>query len=266
MSELQQPSQGRDPFQAMRVLTGEDVRSWVTHLTDEGAPHVLVAVNPSSRARKQAINWAYSATGFLVAGKAASVSDWTEVGAFQALRSRISCLEGAKPWGWLTHLVQRPFFVAEEPLRTLIDDNSFPLTGAFATLWEARLRSQEGRDIQPLMDGLTRWACGEASDKDLALLRRTRIQGPLANEQEQTDILLFLLALARQNGFVDRVVLAFDCLTKSETKSLRDLTDLCWQIERWGVLGSGTGAILGLPEDPSSWRIPALQRLAQRSV
>lgn len=253
--DLLPPGPSRGLFTpAPQKVADERLMTWVEDLVEEDSPSLLALPYSGSAARDKALQQVFQIEGAHIAGSSVKPRDWLDDGVYPAFEARVSRLLGGSPWSWVIDMLRGPVFVAEEPLRSMIDDNVSLATGLFNALWDLRFRMQERtweRHPRALAAAIFRWLTGNAIEKDLTLLASFRIDRELASEQERVEMMLFLMALARQNGLFDRVVLTFDGLDQAVRFSqqkrrtlLKPLTDLTLQVERWGKLRSGVGLVL----------------------
>lgn len=247
--DLVPPGPSRHLFSTstQRVTTSQ-LQRWVGDLVEEDSSSLLAIPYTSTSYREAAYRDLFQGD---VMGATSSPQDWLDSGVYPALEKRVANLTGGTPWTWIIKMLRAPVFLAEEPLRSMVDDAISPATGLFYALWDLRLRMQEGSPAKENAAAILRWLTGKSRDADLNRLRTFHIDRNLVSAQERAEMLLFLLALARQNEVLGKVVLPFDGLDQalrfSQTKRrdlLKPLTDLCMQVERWGKLRSGVGLAL----------------------
>lgn len=252
---------GTLPKWAPPSVTG--IQRWVQRLPENGDT-LLTVLGPSPMLRAEAFRVCYAVPGLEVVGNGRSTQDWFGKGLANDVSQRVRALTG-RPWGLVWDLIEVEDFVVEEPLRSLIDQG-LCLTGLFKALWECRLLRQEGQEERclELMGAVLRWLCAvDLSPDQQRLLEQVRIERVLGTLQERLDVMLFLLALANQNGLADRTVFVFDGVERAVRAGvdkrrdlLRQLYETATTFGRWGRLGSGAGMVLGM--DPT-----ALETLGQ---
>ncbi len=222
------------------------VHDWVLRLSERGDA-LLAMSGPEASMRAEAFRLCFDIPGLTVLGSTKSTQDWIFKGFLPDLTRRVRGLTPT-PWGILWDLLAVEDFVVEDPLKGLIDQG-FRFTGCFKAIWEARFLHQEGRsrETMQLLGALIRWMTATELTLDhKALLTNVGVRHSLS-ESECTDMLLFVLALAYQNGLTDRTVFVFDGVEQVKKKeSLRKLADAVTIFERWTRLGSATGIVLGL--------------------
>lgn len=222
------------------------VQNWVLRLSERGDA-LLTMSGPETSMRAEAFRLCFNVPGLTVLGNTKSTQDWILKGFLPDLTQRVRGLTPT-PWGLLWDLMAVEDFVVEDPLKGLIDQG-FRFTGCFKALWEARFLHREGRpkETMRLLGALIRWmTAAELTMEHKALLTNVGVKHALG-EFECMDMLLFMLALAYQNGLTDRTVFVFDGVEQAKKKeNLRKLADAVTIFERWTRLGSATGIVLGL--------------------
>lgn len=217
-------------------------------MTQDG-PFVL-AVSGSASRRLDAFELARSSCPDVAGFEVYDFFDWITLGPQEALKGRIQRIRGTS-WHWVHRLVESPHLIVEEPLRSFLDEGP-AATSLFQVLWEARHLRQEGRSPEVLLRTLSRWLSGVP----LSPLEQSRLEKfdlPELTEPRRVEVLLCLVALARQTGALSRVVVVFDGLESAvntqDLKALRELEQVCAQIETWGRMGSGLGLLVGCSAD-----------------
>lgn len=251
-----------DPFRRSGTLpkwappSVSAIQQWVQRLPENGNA-LLTIIGPSPMLRAEAFRVCYGVPGLGVIGNGRSTQDWFAKGLANDVAQRVRSLTG-RPWGLIWDLLEVDDFVVEEPLRGLIDQG-LGLSGLFKTLQECRQLHQEGERDRciDLMGALLRWLCvADLSDSQQEMLEQSGIERNLETLPERLDMLLFLLALANQNGLADRTVFVFDGVERAVRAGadkrkdlLRQLYDTALTFTRWGRLGSGAGMVIGMDPD-----------------
>lgn len=245
------------------------IHTWVDALSDGGDP-ILTVVGPDPLLRNEVFKVCYQVPDLQVVGSARNTQDWLQKGVLDDITGRVRAITG-RPWGLIWDLIDVEDFIVEEPLRGLIDQG-FSFTGLFKALWETRFLVQEGRKPESLvlLGAVLRWlASQDLSPEQQAQLEKVHIDRELVSVQERLDMLLFLLALAYQNGLADRAIFVFDGLERVVRSSpikrkelIHQLTEATTALTRWSRLGSATGVVFGL--DESGGAIDALSQYSDR--
>lgn len=252
------------------------IHEWVVRLAD-GPPALLTVSAPLAMYRHEVFDWCFS-THLNVLGIRTDANVWLSNGPLKTFTSQVRGL-GDEPWDLLWLLLDVDDFVVEEPLRNLVDQG-FRFTGFFKALWEARfLLSESDPAADDLVEALTTWmTAGALSSEQCRLLEKSHITRELESPQERLDMLLFLLALAHQNGIVDRTVFIFDGIDEAvrlppqkRRPALRELLELVTAFERWAKLGSAAGLVFGLDKRQGALGLlkkhnPKLSDLVQASL
>lgn len=156
--------------------------------------------------------------------------------------------ENARGWEILWGLVSVSFLTIEEPLARLIDQRLSLLSGVYRSIMEARFEALEflSNTHQVGVPAIGRWVEGDTlTSQEKAFLQRAGVKQEIS-ESARFEVLLFLLALARQNGVVGGVVLALDGLEQVTDKARADeLFRLIEITEKWTKLGAPLGILLG---------------------
>lgn len=200
---------------------------------------------------------------------------WTNVGVLENVITRIATARVSAStrlpvwfppekgvWELLWSLVAVEDIVIGEPLRTLVDNSTFLAHHLYRLLWEARFLAKEKVNLKPaqvFVELIVRWLTAETltEDEDKQLLTlgvRQRVQ----TDSQRFDLLCMLVSLAEHNGFISRLVLAFDDLEKAlvhpnRTLLLRRMSKLLDSIDRWiKVGGSPIGVLIGFEATPES--------------
>lgn len=228
------------------------IQRWVDALP-EGGDTFLSLSGPDPLLRSELFRICYEMPGLQVVGNSRNTQDWFQKGILDDIAQRVRAITG-RPWGLVWDLLDTPDFIVEEPLRGLIDQG-FTFTGLFKALWEARFLLQEGKKPEgmALMGAVFRWLCGqELTVEQQIQLEAVHIDRELVTMPERLDMLLFLLALAYQNGLVDRTVFVLDGLERvvrtgpdKRKDLLRQLNEATTVFSRWAKLGSATGLVFG---------------------
>lgn len=224
------------------------VQNWRRQLASDG-PRILAVEGPTSVLRGEVY-------GLCQAG---SQSDdaWLVKGVQSHFVDQLSMLlDASESWGLLWGIIDVDELILDEPLLGLVDQG-FRFTEVFQALWEARFLLSEGRDVRPLMQALADWLSMRPLEPDQQeLLVRSKVTQELSTPQEQLDILLFLVALARQNDVLKDAIAVFDGLDRAlkqdpptRKKLFRELLGLVATVERWGRLGSPLGLAIGYHEE-----------------
>lgn len=255
-----------DPFRRSGTLpkwtppSVSDIQCWVQRLPENGAAHLTIT-GPSPMLRAEAYRVCYAVPGLHVIGNGRSTQDWFTKGLANDVAQRVRSLTG-RPWGLIWDLIGVEDFVMEEPLQSLIAQG-WGLTGLYRALSESRQLHREGdrERCLDLMGALLRWLCAlDLSPEQQHLLEQVGVDRVLETLSERLDMMLFLLALANQNGLADRTVFVFDGVERAvrgnpDTRKnlLRQLNETVQTFGRWGRLGSGAGMVLGM--DPSALEV-----------
>lgn len=237
------------------------IQGWATALA-EGSDCLLAVKGEVPAYRSAVFQWC---------GANADKPDaWLHQGVFDYFARQVATLDSPSgSWAVLWSLLEVEEFVVQDPLLDLVDQG-FRFTELFKALWEARFLLSEGRDPRQLVYGITRWLLGEPLDAPAkAVLAKANITRELDSTRERLDMMLFLLALARQNGAFDQGAIALDGLEKAlrkapaaRRKHLRDVLELVTATERWCRLGSGLGLVVGF--DPRHGTLDSLKRYSSK--
>ncbi len=155
-------------------------------------------------------------------------------------------------WELLWNLIAVEEFIVEEPLRQLIDKPFYLVHDVHRALWEARFLAREHPNLGPVqgfMMHFDRWLMGDPlGDEGRKALAALGIKRLITKDSERLDVACFLLALACQNGLLERSVFLFDdlehALQPNKRSMLRQLHDLLESGRRWARLGSNPLGIL----------------------
>lgn len=262
------PESGTMPAVTWTPPPAATVQDWVLRLSERGDA-LLTMSGPNPTMRAEAFRLCYTVPGLTVLGNTKYPQDWVTKGILTDLTQRVRGLTPT-PWGLVWDLLSVEDFVVEDPLKGLIDQG-FRFTGCFKALWEARFLHREKRpkETMQLLGALIRWmTAAELTPEHKTLLTNVGVKHML-NETECMDMLLFVLALAYQNGLTDRSVFVFDGIEQAKKKDvLRKLADTVTVFERWTRLGSAAGIVLGLnPENKAIDAITAMNpRLGKKIV
>lgn len=245
-AEDRRPQSGTMPAVTWSPPPAETVQDWVLRLSERGDA-LLTMSGPTPALRGEAFRMCFEIPGIAVLGRTKYTQEWVTKGVLADLTQRVRGLTPT-PWGLIWDLLAVDDFVVEDPLKSLIDQG-FRFTGCFKAIWEARCLHQEERpeETMALLKALIRWmTAAELTPEQKTLLTGVGVKHALG-EPECLDMLLFLLALAYQNGLTDRTVFVFDGVEMVRKKEdLRKLADAVTIFERWTRLGSATGIVLGL--------------------
>jgi hypothetical protein len=245
------PESGTMPAVTWTPPPAATVQDWVLRLSERGDA-LLTMSGPNPTMRAEAFRLCYTVPGLTVLGNGlrGHEQDWVTKGIRTDLTQRVRGLTPT-PWGLIWDLLSVEDFVVEDPLKGLIDQG-FRFTGCFKALWEARFLHREKRpkETMQLLGALIRWmTAAELTPEHKALLTGVGVKHALS-ETECMDMLLFVLALAYQNGLTDRSVFVFDGIEQAKKNVLRKIADGVAVFERWTRLGSAAGIVLGLnPEN-----------------
>lgn len=234
------------------------VQNWVRAL-DEGGPALLAIEGPSPLHRAEAFRWIFSPQLGWTAGDTGNIdTSWVKEGLVEALTQRLAFATQKDSWQLFHALLDVPDFVVEEPLRSLVDQG-FRFTEFFKAIWEARHLLQESRDTAAtqLTTALIQWMTGQTLKPETReLLEKAHISRELISTQDRLDMLFFLLALAQQNGLIDRTVVVFDSFelavrqgTDQRRALLREALDVVVAAERWTRLGARVGIVISFSKN-----------------
>lgn len=181
--------------------------------------------------------------------------------------SPILANDGRATWELLWGLVYCPDFLVEEPLHTMVDKSFYLVHSVYRAIWEARFVLRETGNSDKLMQivaSLTQWLQGYGlMETDIKVLTEIGIHKRVESDREKTDVLLFLLTLAAQNGLMSRAVFAFNGIDRAlrpDSRSLlRQLDAFLGDLDRWVKLGAPVGAVLGI--DTSRGGVSTLRKL-----
>lgn len=232
----------------------EAVQSWVRGLDDAG-PALLAIEGPTPMHRAEAYRWIFSPQLGWTAGDSGNIdTSWVKEGLVEAITQRLAFATQKDSWQLFHALIEVPDFVVEEPLRSLVDQG-FRFTESFKAIWEARHLLQEGQDAAAttLTTALIQWMTGQALKPETReLLEKAHISRELVSTQDRLDMLFFLLALAQQNGLIDRTVVVIDSFelavrqpAEPRRALLREALDVVTAAERWTRLGARVGIVFG---------------------
>lgn len=231
----------------------QQIQRWLVQLR-EGGSTLLTVVGPDVEFRSSAYKICYDVVGVQALGSSRTTDDWLTKGVANDLTERVRAMTG-RPWGLIWDLFSVQDFVVDEPLRGLIDQGA-RFTGLFRALWEVRFLLQERRQQEghALLGAVLRWLYAQAlSLEQQKLLAGVRIEHALTSLPERLDMLLFLLALTRQNGLADCTVFVIEGLDSvvrpnmlARRDLLRQLNETAAVFARWAQLGSATGLVLGM--------------------
>lgn len=230
------------------------VQDWVRSLDEQG-PALLTIEGPSPIHRAEAYRWVFDQKLGWTAGDTGNIdTSWVKEGFVEALTQRLAFATRDGSWQLFHALLDVPDFAVEEPLRSLVDQG-FRFTEFFKAIWEARHLLQEGRDkdATQLVNALIHWMTAQdLTPKDQVLLEKVQISRELISVQDRLDMLFFLLALAQQNGLIDRTVVVFDSFelalrqgADARRSLLKEMTNVLTAADRWTRLGARVGIVLG---------------------
>jgi hypothetical protein len=281
------PDSERRPSQrakAVRALSQweppslERIENWVEAL-HSGQKNLLAIDGPSASLRNEVYRWCYLGDTLGCDLGNGGATRWLTEGAFTNFTHRVSRCDQDRPWGLLWQLLHSTEFTVADPLYALVDKGSC-FTEFFKAIWEARfLLAEKPQDVNDLFEALPKWMLGQTlSPTDQEALDRAHITRELESQAEQTEMMFFLLALAHQNGIIERTVFVFDGLDRvlHQLPAFRrglfnELYELAGMAERWAKLGSTTGFVLGFSSEQSFNRAledehPKLAKLVHSSL
>lgn len=226
----------------------DTIQNWVDGLTSGGSP-ILAVGGPNAAYRAEVFRWCLDSS----TGSERDANVWIMQGPLKTFSTQVQGL-GRDSWDLVWKLLDVSDFVVEEPLRKLVDQG-FRITGFYRGLWEARfLLSEKDLNAEVAVRALTQWMQGlKVGAEERAYLEKAGITRHLESPQERLDLHLFLLALAYQNGLIERSVFIFDGFDEvlrsplpKQRPALREMLELATAFERWGRLGSAAGLVFGL--------------------
>jgi hypothetical protein len=188
-------------------------------------------------------------------------NSWVKEGLTQDLTHRISKVRAIgsiipHEWDLLWNLLTLENLVVEDPLRMLVDQGHL-VTQFFKSLWEARFRLDEGREVREVVQALSNWmTSAPLDDAQREQLTQLGVTRKPVTTIERLDMLFFLLALAKQNDLVEQLVFVFDGLDQAVRQGIgkrrqfyKELADFVLAAERWARLGAPIGFMLGYSKD-----------------
>lgn len=203
------------------------------------------------------------------------VRGWLDRGALASLTERVATMKVppgtrhdfnldalvAPEWELLWSLIVVDTLIVEEPLRSLVDHSSDPISAVHKALWEARFLFREHPTLDPaatFVETMVRWMTGaELKDDDIERLTLAGIHRRIERDSEKLDVLCFILTLAAQNGAVTRTIFLFDAVESALRPEcrpmLRQLLGVLRIADRWVRMGgSPIGFFLGFNATPEN--------------
>lgn len=171
-------------------------------------------------------------------------------------------------WEFVWALASVETFLAEEPLRGLVDRSHYVFHEVYRVLWELRFRLRENKDVAPtqqFFDAAVRWmTASHLTETDLAMLESAGVTRRIRSDQERFDVLCFLITLAEHNALLNRFIVCFDGLERAirpeKRGLLRELQMFLATLDRWIRLAQAPiGVLVGM--DTSARQMSSLRRL-----
>jgi hypothetical protein len=162
-------------------------------------------------------------------------------------------------WEFIWGLASSPNFLTDEPLRGLVDQSHYLFHEIYRVLWELRFRVTENKAYEPTVQFFTavvRWLTASAlSQAELAMLGAAGVTRRVTSDQEQLDVLFFLITLAEHNALINRFVICFDGLERvlkpEKRPLLREMSMFLVTLDRWIRLAQApVGVLIGMDTSP----------------
>lgn len=231
----------------------DKLQEWAAKVGQDPSP-VLLVEGPTPTHRATIYRLTQGLQGDLT-------DSWLKEGLLPSLTHRISKMRAIgsiipHEWDLLWNLLTLETLVVEDSLRLLVDQGHL-ITEAFRAIWEARFRLDEGREVKDVVSALSSWMTVSTLDADARrLLSGLGITREPQTTFERLDMLLFLLALAKQNELLTPVIFVFDGLDRAVRQGIgkrrqfyKELYDFSVAAERWARLGAPVGFIFGYSKD-----------------
>ena len=243
---------------------------WAAELSDTGHQPMIVVPKSADRVLKTYLGFRSFQVGAI---NELQGDNWLTQTVLEDLTLRISrmriqedCMTDSMnrirlrnhPWEILWGLITSEDFVVEEPLRGEIDGSSPLLYSAYRLIWEVRFIFREsgyGDKLVQLTSLALRWFLGQSLKEDSEILTSIGLKKSVRTDREKIDVLLFLLALAAQNGLCCRVVMAFNNLEKATQSVLRQLSLILDALDNWTNLGCPVGIVFRF-DDSKDGKLP----------
>ena len=221
----------------IRPTAPPDITNWLSSLGRGEVPVLTVEGNEAYR--RMVYGWC----------SAIEAPKWQQNGIRAEVVTRI-LLAGDSIF---TDLLKGEALIIEEPLRSMVDQRFYLISGLFRVLLEARFQVNEGMDPKPLYQAIFRWILDEPLSSTQERLFESSNVSRIVQPTEQLDLTLFLVALATQSGVINRLTLSLDNVEqaslagiKERRNYLRELDELVFACTRWEKLGCTLGIILGV--------------------